>query len=158
MSEQRKKFLWMVAARREELLRLQKNTLPKSALEQAVNYTFTLWKKLTVFLEHPVVGLSNNLGDKQAGPRVAAILSIAETCKRQGLPLRDYLLAALHGMANRKHHDTKTSPPPAGNSVTPDRVRQGWGCSDAYVGFAWRSSALCVRPAAQGRSICNFGP
>ena len=25
-------------------------------------------------------------GDKQAGSRVAAILSIAETCKRQGLP------------------------------------------------------------------------
>ncbi|MCC7339530.1 MAG: hypothetical protein IT170_00470, partial [Bryobacterales bacterium] len=49
--------------------------------------------------------------DKQAGPRVAAILSIAETCKRQGLPLRDYLLAILPGMADRKHHDAKNFTP-----------------------------------------------
>ena len=119
----------LVDALREELLRLQKSTLPKSALGQAVNYTLTLWKKLTVFLEHPVVELSNNLaensmrgvalgrknwihlGDKQAGPRVAAILSIAETCKRQGLPLRDYLLAILPGMADRKRSEAANLTP-----------------------------------------------
>ncbi|MCC6263733.1 MAG: hypothetical protein IT169_09170, partial [Bryobacterales bacterium] len=48
---------------------------------------------------------------KQAGPRVAAILSIAETCKRQGLPLRDYLLGVLPGMADRKHQDAKNFTP-----------------------------------------------
>jgi transposase len=53
----------LVAALREELLRLNKSTLPKSALGQAVNYTLSLWQRLTVFLTHPVVELSNNLAE-----------------------------------------------------------------------------------------------
>ncbi|MCC6264528.1 MAG: hypothetical protein IT169_13200 [Bryobacterales bacterium] len=57
-----------------------------------------------------------HLGNKQAGPRVAAILSIAETRKRQGLPLRDYLLAIPPGMADRKHQDAK--------NLTPTRWKQ----------------------------------
>ena len=113
----------LVAVLREELLGLQKSTLPKSALGQAVNYTLSLWKKLIVFFDHPVVELSNNLaensmrgialgrknwihlGSENAGPKVAAILSIAETCRRLGLPLRDYLLAVLPGMADRKQSE-----------------------------------------------------
>jgi transposase len=113
----------LVAALREELLRLQKSTLPKSATGQAVNYTLSLWPRLTVFLAHPVVELSNNLaensmrgvalgrknwihlGSANAGPKVAAILSIAETCRRRGIPLRDYLLDVLPGMADRKRSE-----------------------------------------------------
>jgi transposase len=110
----------LVAALREEMLRLQKSTLPKSAIGQAVNYALSLWHRLTVFLAHPVVELSNNLaensmrgvalgrrnwihlGSQNAGPKVAAILSIAETCRRQDIPLRDYLLNVLPGLADRK--------------------------------------------------------
>jgi transposase len=124
----------LVAALREELLRLHKSTLPKSALGQAVNYTLSLWQRLTVFLTHPVVELSNNLaensmrgvalgrknwihlGSEHAGPKVAAILSIAETCRRLGLPARQYLLDVLPGMADRKRSE--------GYTLTPTRWKQ----------------------------------
>ena len=92
--------------------------LPSSALGKAVTYTLALWPKLTRFLEHPVVELSNNLaensmrpvalgrknwihvGSPQAGPKVAAILSIVESCRRLKVPVRDYLAAILPGLAD----------------------------------------------------------
>jgi transposase len=69
-------------------------------------------------LEYPEVELSNNLaenamrpialgrknwihlGSKEAGPRVAAIISIVETCRRLSLPVRDYLGSVLPGLAD----------------------------------------------------------
>jgi transposase len=92
--------------------------LPSSALGKAVTYTLALWPKLTRFLEHPEVELSNNLaensmrpialgrknwihvGSPKAGPKVAAILSIVESCRRLKIPLRDYLAAVLPGLAD----------------------------------------------------------
>ncbi|HSW51445.1 MAG TPA: transposase, partial [Bryobacteraceae bacterium] len=83
-----------------------------------VTYALALWPKLTRFLEHPEVELSNNLaensmrpvapgrknrihvGSPQAGPKVAAILSILESCRRLKVPVRDYLGAVLPGLAN----------------------------------------------------------
>jgi transposase len=93
-------------------------SLPSSALGKAANYTLSLWKKLTRFLEHPELELSNNLaensmrpvalgrknwihvGSQQAGPKVAAILSIVETCRRMKIPIRDYLAAVLPGIGD----------------------------------------------------------
>ena len=40
------------------------------------------------------------LGSQQARSRVAAILSIAETCRRLQIPICDYLGAILTGLAN----------------------------------------------------------
>ena len=40
------------------------------------------------------------LGSKEAGPRVAAIISIVETCRRLSLPVRDYLASVLSGLAD----------------------------------------------------------
>ena len=75
------------------------SALPKSALAEACDYTLTLWTRLSRFLQYPELELSNNLaenairpiaigrknwihvGSKEAGPRVAAILSIVETCR-----------------------------------------------------------------------------
>ena len=92
--------------------------LPKSALAKACDYTLTLWSRLSRFLEYPELELSNNLaenamrpvalgrrnwihvGSKEAGPRVAAIISIVETCRRLRLPLRDYLSSVLPGLAD----------------------------------------------------------
>ena len=92
--------------------------LPKSALAKACDYTLTLWSRLSRFLEYPELELSNNLaenamrpvalgrrnwihiGSKEAGPRVAAILSIVETCRRLRLPVRDYLGSVLPGLAD----------------------------------------------------------
>src|SRR5580704_9078072 len=85
------------------------SALPKSALAKACTYTLSLWTRLGRFLEYPELELSNNLaenamrpvalgrknwihvGSKEAGPRVAAIISIVETCRRLNLPIRDYL-------------------------------------------------------------------
>jgi transposase len=92
--------------------------LPQSALAKACNYTLTLWGRLTRFLEYPEVELSNNvaensmrpvalgrrnwihLGSKEAGPRVAHILSVVETCRRLALPVREYLASVLPGLAD----------------------------------------------------------
>ena len=94
------------------------SALPKSALAKACDYTLTLWTRLSRFLEYPELELSNNLaenamrpvalgrrnwihvGSKEAGPRVAAIISIVETCRRLSLPLRAYLGSVLPGLAN----------------------------------------------------------
>jgi transposase len=92
--------------------------LPQSALAKACDYTLTLWSRLSRFLEYPEVELSNNLaenamrpvalgrknwihlGSKEAGPRVAAIISIVETCRRLNLRVRDYLGSVLPGLAD----------------------------------------------------------
>jgi transposase len=39
-----------------------------------------------------------HFGSQQAGPRIAAILSIVETCRRLQIPIRDYLPAILPGL------------------------------------------------------------
>jgi hypothetical protein len=102
-----------------QILALSKNVLPKSAAGEACAYTVKLWKKLTCFLEHPQLELSNNLaensmrgvalgrknwihiGSQQAGPRVAAILSVVESCRRLRIPVRDYLNEILPGLADK---------------------------------------------------------
>jgi len=94
-------------------------SLPSSALGKAANYTLSLWGKLTRFLEYPELELSNNLaensmrpvalgrknwihvGSQQAGPKVAAILSIVESCRRLKIPIREYLAGVLPGLADR---------------------------------------------------------
>jgi transposase len=102
-----------------QILALSMNVLPKSAAGEACTYTVKLWKKLTCFLEYPELELSNNLaensmrgvalgrknwihiGSQQAGPRVAAILSVVESCRRFMIPVRDYLSEILPGLADR---------------------------------------------------------
>jgi hypothetical protein len=41
-----------------------------------------------------------HIGNKEAGPRVAAIVSVVETCRRLKIPIRDYLCSILPGLAN----------------------------------------------------------
>jgi len=41
-----------------------------------------------------------HIGSPQAGPKVAAILSVVENCRRLKLPARDYLAAVLPGLAD----------------------------------------------------------
>jgi transposase len=104
---------------RADLLALQKKALPKSTAGQAANYTLSLWSKLTLFLRHPELELSTNLaensmrpiaigrknwlhlGSKEAGPKIAAIFSVVESCRRLGVPIRKYLAHVLPGLANR---------------------------------------------------------
>ena len=75
-------------------------------------------EKLTRFLEYPELELSTNLaensmrpvalgrknwihiGSPLAGPKVAAILSVVESCRRLKVPVRDYFSAILPGLAD----------------------------------------------------------
>jgi hypothetical protein len=103
---------------REEVEAARDASLPSSALGKAANYSLSLWRKLTRFLEYPELELSNNLaensmrpvalgrknwihvGSQQAGPKVAAILSIVESCRRLKIPIRVYLASVLPGLAD----------------------------------------------------------
>jgi transposase len=96
----------------------QAGALPASALGKACHYALGQWPKLTRFLEYPELELSNNLaensmrpiavgrknwihvGSASAGPKIAAILSVVETCRRMKLRVRDYLRAILPGFAD----------------------------------------------------------
>ena len=104
---------------RQECLAIKRQALPQSALGKAVAYTLNMWTKLERCLEYEQVELSNNLaensmrpvalgrknwlhvGSVKAGPKVAAILSIVESCRRLGLPVKEYLAAVLPGLNRR---------------------------------------------------------
>ena len=103
---------------RNEVEAARARALPASALAQAADYTLTLWRRLKRFLEYPELELSNNLagnsmrpaalgrenwfhlGSPQAGPKVAAILSVVESRRRIKISVRDYLADVLPGLAD----------------------------------------------------------
>jgi transposase len=126
---------------REHILATSKTVLPKSAAGKACSYTLAVWKKLTCFRDHPQVELSNNLvensmrpvatgrknwihiGSQQAGPRVAAILSVVESCRRLKIPVRDYLGKILPGLADTPIQRVATLTPAAWAARhTPDNL------------------------------------
>jgi transposase len=105
---------------RQQCLALSKTALAKSALGQAAAYTLNMWTKLRRCFDYAEVELSNNLaensmrpvalgrknwlhvGSAQAGPKVAAIVSVVESCRRLDAPVKDYLMEVLPGMNRRK--------------------------------------------------------
>lgn len=114
---------------REACLALVKQVLPKSALGQAAAYTLNMWTKLLRCFDYGEVELSNNLaensmrpvavgrknwlhvGSPQAGPKVAAILSVVESCRRLGMPVKDYLAEVLPGLNRRTLSEVATLTP-----------------------------------------------
>lgn len=121
----------------DKLLTVKGTLLPKSKLGQAVDYALGQWVRLKEFLTHPEIELSNNLaensmrsialgrknwihiGSVEAGPKVAAILSVVETCKRLEIPVREYLAAVLPGLADRKVAEAAALTPMAWKSRRP---------------------------------------
>ena len=109
----------------------QAQALPASKSARAAHYTLALWPKLTRFLEHPELELSNNLaensmrgvaigrknwihlGSREVGPKVAAILSVVETCRRLGIAAREYLAAVLPGLSDVSIHRVASLTPAA---------------------------------------------
>jgi transposase len=99
-------------------LRAQPDVLPASQLGKACTYALGLWKRLEVFLSHGQVEIDSNwcenairplavgrknwlhIGSEQAGPLVAALVSIFETCRRYAINPRDYLLDVLPRIAD----------------------------------------------------------
>jgi hypothetical protein len=109
----------------------REQALPASKLGGAIAYTLGLWERLERFLDWPQLELSNNaaensmrgvalgrknwihIGSPQAGPKVAAILSVVETCRRLDIPVRTYLAAVLPGLADLSIHKVANLMPAA---------------------------------------------
>ena len=119
---------WVEEIRRE-CEALASAVLPKSALGQAVTYTLNQWPKLRRCLDYEEVELSNNLaensmrpvalgrknwlhvGSAKSGPKVAAIFSVVESCRRLKAPVAEYLGEVLPGMNARKLSEIATLTP-----------------------------------------------
>jgi transposase len=105
---------------KEAIVEAQQLATPSSNLGKACRYALNQWDRLQVYLDRGVVEIDQNLcenairpvalgrknwlhiGSEQAGPRVAAILTIVETCRRLKIDPREYLLDVLPGLSERR--------------------------------------------------------
>jgi transposase len=103
----------LMAALKLRLVEIRQQIPPGSKLAQACDYAMGQWSRLEVFLTNGLVEIDNNwcegamrplalgrknwlhLGSREAGPKVAAIASIVETCRRLDINLRAYLKEVL---------------------------------------------------------------
>jgi transposase len=103
----------VLAELKNKIVALRTDCLPKSAVGKACDYALNQWPRLELYVSHGEVEIDNNwcenairplalgrknwlhIGSEEAGPRVAAIASIVETCRRLGINVRDYLLDVL---------------------------------------------------------------
>src|SRR5208282_2016252 len=99
----------VMAALKLRLVEIRQQIAPGGKLAQACDYALNQWSRLEVFLTNGLVEIDNNwcegairplalgrknwlhLGSPEAGPKVAAIASIVETCRRLDITLRAYL-------------------------------------------------------------------
>lgn len=99
----------VMAALKERLVAIRQQMAPGGTLAKACDYTLGQWSRLEVFLHDGRVEIDNNwcegamrplvlgrknwlhIGSELAGPKVAAIASIVETCRRLEINLRKYL-------------------------------------------------------------------
>jgi transposase len=99
----------VMAQLKARLVEIRQQIPPGTKLAQACDYTLGQWSRLEEFLKDGVVEIDNNwcegairplalgrknwlhIGSEQAGPKVAAIASIVETCRRLDINLRKYL-------------------------------------------------------------------
>jgi transposase len=99
----------LMAVLKERLVAIRQQIVPGSALAKACDYTLNQWSRLELFLQDGRLEADNNwcegalrplvlgrknwlhIGSEQAGPKVAAIASIVETCRRLDINLRQYL-------------------------------------------------------------------
>ena len=108
----------LLAELQAQLVEIRTRVLPSSSVAKACNYALNQWEKLTTFLHHGIVEIDQNhcengmrplalgrknwlhIGSEQAGPKIAAILSVLETCKRLKVNIRDYLDDVLPKLGN----------------------------------------------------------
>ena len=114
---------------RAECIRLTKSALPQSATAKGAAYTLNQWARLRRCLELPEAELSNNIAENSmrpialgrknwlhvdsaaAGPKVAAILSVVESCRRMRLPVKNYLADIMPGLGRRMLSEVRTLTP-----------------------------------------------
>lgn len=99
----------VVAELKTRLVEIRGQLAPSERLAKACDYTLGQWSRLEEYLKAGQIEIDNNwceggmrpvalgrknwlhLGNESAGPKVAAIISIVETCRRLNINLRDYL-------------------------------------------------------------------
>ena len=99
----------LMEALKLRLVAIRQQIPPGGKLAQACDYTLGQWSRLEQYLKNGLVEIDNNwcegamrplalgrknwlhLGSPEAGPKVAAIASIVETCRRLEINLRAYL-------------------------------------------------------------------
>jgi transposase len=99
----------VMAALKTRLVEIRQQIPPGGKLTQACDYALGQWSRLEAYLRDGIIELDNNwcegairplalgrknwlhIGSPEAGPKVAAIASIVETCRRLDINLRAYL-------------------------------------------------------------------
>ena len=99
----------LLDALKKKIIAARRQALPQSALGKACDYALGQWQRLIVYAGNGEVEVCNNLcensmrgpvlgrknwlhfGSEEAGPRIAAIMSVMETCRRLGINEREYL-------------------------------------------------------------------
>jgi transposase len=98
-----------MAALKTRLVQIRAQITPGSKLSQACDYALGQWSRLEQYLSDGQIEIDNNwceggmrpwavgrknwlhIGSPEAGPKIAAIASIVETCRRLAINLREYL-------------------------------------------------------------------
>ncbi|NDJ15231.1 MAG: IS66 family transposase [Acidobacteriia bacterium] len=101
---------------RELVLAAAEEALPKSLLGKACQYALKLWPRLEAIMSEGRIEVDSNwvengmrpialgrknwlhIGSEEAGKHVAAVASVVETCKRNRIGVREYLLSVLPGI------------------------------------------------------------
>lgn len=96
-----------------KIIATRQSVLPKSALGEACDYALRQWDRVSAYVEYGEVEIDNNwcenamrptvlgrknwlhIGSEDAGPKIAAITSVIETCRRLAVNPREYLLEVL---------------------------------------------------------------
>ena len=99
----------LMAALKTRLVGIRQQIAPGGKLSQACDYALGQWSRLEEYLSDGRIEIDNNwcegamrpwavgrknwlhIGSPEAGPKIAAIASIVETCRRLDINLRDYL-------------------------------------------------------------------
>ena len=120
---------------KKRILEIHEKVLPQSALGKAAHYALGQWTALETYLEEGEVEIDNNhcerairpialgrknwmhIGSHSAAPKIMAIMSILETCKRHDIPAREYLLDVLPGLGDRPQSDLPKLTPLAWKSL-----------------------------------------
>lgn len=103
------KSVALMAALKTRLIEIRQQIPPGGKLSQACDYALGQWSRLEEYLSDGRIEIDNNwcegamrpwavgrknwlhIGSPEAGPKIAAIASIVETCRRLDINLRDYL-------------------------------------------------------------------
>ena len=108
----------VMTALKARIIQIRQERPPDDALSKACDYALGQWNRMEEYLKDGQIEIDNNwcegamrpiaigrknwlhIGDETAGPKIAAIISIVETCRRLDIKLREYLGDVLPKLGN----------------------------------------------------------